>query len=615
MSVETPSFGKKMRANLSGRLQESAAWRYMSLVSLTMPRKVTLAVVLMLGLSLTEGIGLVFILPLLQLVGIDVQQGVMTGVTQYIASFFSLLGLPVTLVTVLAVYVVIMSLYAFLMFWESTISYAIQFDLESLLRQRLYRAIINTSWLFFSRNRAAAFLHALTGEIDRVGWGTNQLLELMVGVLVVFVYLFIAWQISPIVTGVVVIAGILLLLVLNKKASLASAKGAALSVSTRDIYRAIKEHLDGMKTAKSYAAQEQNAALFTHLNEQIARTNIENWRNWSGVRSLFDVGSVLLLSVALVVLVEVLHLPGGTVLLMLYIFFRTIPRFSSLHQSYQSFLNMLPSFANVTNLTLECENEAERYVDDPSDICLQRGIEIRDVSFAYSDGVAATLDNITLTIRAGETTAIVGSSGAGKSTLSDLIMGLILPSRGAVFIDDVPLRADRVYAWRRRVGYVAQDTFLFNDTIRANLVWAYPHATDAELWTALRLASAEEFVSSLHEGIETELGDRGVRLSAGERQRLALARALLRKPIFLLLDEATSNLDSGNERRIQDAIDALHGVITIVIITHRLSTIRRADVINVLDEGHIVESGQWDSLLEKQGGRFRELCVAQGLIE
>ena len=155
---------------------------------------------------------------------------------------------------------------------------------------------------------------------------------------------------------------------------------------------------------------------------------------------------------------------------------------------------------------------------------------------------------------------------------------------------------------------VAQDTFLFNDTVRANLLWVHPGASDGELTTALRMAAAEDFVLKLPNGIETVLGDRGVRLSGGERQRLALARALLRKPTLLLLDEATSNLDSENERRIQDAINALRGGITIVIIAHRLSTIRKADVIYVLDNGRIVECGNWEQLMLKENGRFRDLC-------
>jgi ATP-binding cassette subfamily C protein len=160
---------------------------------------------------------------------------------------------------------------------------------------------------------------------------------------------------------------------------------------------------------------------------------------------------------------------------------------------------------------------------------------------------------------------------------------------------------------------VAQDTFLFHDTVRANLLWARPEATDEEVRQALRSAAAEAFVSELPKGIETILGDRGVRLSGGERQRLALARALLREPSLLILDEATSALDTENEKRIQSAIEELHGRITILVITHRLSTIRGADVIHVLERGCSVESGDWDTLVGSGNGRFSALWRAQSL--
>jgi len=158
---------------------------------------------------------------------------------------------------------------------------------------------------------------------------------------------------------------------------------------------------------------------------------------------------------------------------------------------------------------------------------------------------------------------------------------------------------------------VPQDTFLFHDTLRTNLIWAKPDVDEEEINQALRFAAAEELISGLSKGLNTILGDRGVLVSGGERQRIALARALLRKPSLLILDEATSSLDSENEKRIQNAIERLHGQMTILIISHRLSTIRGADIIHVIEEGRLIESGTWDELVSKDNGRFRELYKAQ----
>jgi ATP-binding cassette subfamily C protein len=186
-------------------------------------------------------------------------------------------------------------------------------------------------------------------------------------------------------------------------------------------------------------------------------------------------------------------------------------------------------------------------------------------------------------------------------------MGLLAPHCGAILIDEQPLDANRLHVWRNQIGYVTQETVLFHDTVRANLLWAAPGATEEELRRALKLAAAEEFVDALPNGLDTMLGDYGARLSGGERQRLALARAFLRHPSLLILDEATSALDTENEQRIQHAIAQLHGHMTILLISHRLSTIQKADMIYVLERGRVVEAGTWDELSVPGNGRLSTL--------
>ena len=198
------------------------------------------------------------------------------------------------------------------------------------------------------------------------------------------------------------------------------------------------------------------------------------------------------------------------------------------------------------------------------------------VSFRYDPAAAFALEDVSLRLAGGTTTAIVGPSGAGKSTVADLVLGLLAPASGAVLIDDQALDANHMAAWRAQIGYVAQDAFLFHDTIRANLRWACPDASDADLDRALHLAAADGFVAALPHGADTIIGDRGMTLSGGERQRLALARALLRNPSLLILDEPTSALDAENEQRIWQAIFDLNQKTTILIITHQLKNVQRA---------------------------------------
>jgi ATP-binding cassette subfamily C protein len=269
---------------------------------------------------------------------------------------------------------------------------------------------------------------------------------------------------------------------------------------------------------------------------------------------------------------------------------------------------VLPAFQKVKEMEEECNAARENLPEtEAGRIELKRGVEFRNVSFHYdSDRAGYAVKDVDFVLPAGTTTAFVGVSGAGKSTLVDLLIGLLTPQKGAVLIDGAPL-SENLRSWRNSIGYVPQDALLFNASIRKNLLWICPEASEEEMWEALRLAAVDSFVGSLPGGLDTVVGDRGVRLSGGERQRIVLARALLRKPSVLILDEATSSLDSENEKRIQQAVENLQGQMTIVVIAHRISTIRNADRIIVLEQGQIAETGDYVSLIKK-GGRFQTLA-------
>jgi ATP-binding cassette subfamily C protein len=221
--------------------------------------------------------------------------------------------------------------------------------------------------------------------------------------------------------------------------------------------------------------------------------------------------------------------------------------------------------------------------------------------------------DLDLTVAVGEVVALVGPSGAGKSTIADLMTGLLAPDSGRIAVDGVALDETRARAWREQIGYVSQDTYLFHDSVRANLLWARPGASEAEVRQALAMAAAEQFVDALAAGLDTVIGDCGATISHGERQRIAFARALLRRPRLLILDEATNSLDAHNEQRILEAIEQLRGDLTIVTIAHRIAAVRRADRIYVVEGGIVVESGTSAELCAREHGRFRALCESQGI--
>jgi len=249
--------------------------------------------------------------------------------------------------------------------------------------------------------------------------------------------------------------------------------------------------------------------------------------------------------------------------------------------------------------------------DNEETLYMNKMIECKNVFFKYNENnTSFVLQDINLQIPAYRTTAIVGQSGAGKSTLVHILMGLNRPQAGEVLIDGISLTDDQILALRKTISFVPQDPFLFNTSIRNNLLLMNPEAPEEHLWAALEFAAAD-FVKELPEGLDTPIGDRGIRLSGGERQRIVLARAILRNPSILVLDEATSSLDSDNEMKIQMALERLKGKMTIIVIAHRLSTINNADQVIVLDKGRILQKGEYVQLANDNEGIFQKFLKKQ----
>lgn len=591
-----------------------ALGRFVAAIITIAPRLAAATAVLTFAVGLAEGAGLLVLIPLLQLVGLDAGQGALGAVMTTFRSAFAAVGLEPTLPAVLGLYVVIVGAQSVLQRLQTSVQTRLRERIVHVLRVRLYAAIAGTTWVYFSRSRAATFGQLLTGRVDRVANAAYYLLDLFVTAILALVYVAVAFRVSPIMTTLVVVTGALLALALRGRLALAQHAGKNWSTASTRLHTATFDHLDSMKMAKGYGAQRRHTEHFAQLSRELGQAGRAATDATSGTRQWVTMGSAALLAAIVYVAHAIVQMPPAALFLLIFLFARLVPRVTSLYEKAQVLAVELPAFDSVTEAEASCLAAAEPEVRAHDTISFARSIECRAVTFRYRDDVELpALHGVDLAIASRATTAIVGPSGAGKSTLADLLMGLVTPSAGDVLVDGVPLTPERLQSWRSHIGYVSQDTFLFHDTVRANLLWASPGAGDEQVWQALEQAAAADFVRGLPQGLDTVVGDRGLLLSGGERQRLSLARALLRRPEVLLLDEATSSLDSENERRIQSAIDRLHEQITIVVITHRLSTIRNADLIYVLEQGRVVESGSWSALTASAGGRFRALCAAQGI--
>lgn len=603
----------------------AAVRRYLRELTAGSRGRVALTVALAVAVALTEGIGLLLLLPLLEIAGVAVGGDVAGKLVSDVRLRLGLLGVPATALVVLGLYVAVMTTRALLVRWSIVASVRLQERFLLSRRQRLYRAMLESRWESVAGHRVGALVHSLTGDLEDAADAPSHLLALLTGGLLALVYLAVAFRLSAAVTTLGVLGGAVLLLVLRRRRH--AARRAAMDVHelTAELFAVAVEHVDGLKTTKAYGAERRSERRFAAESSAVASANERCERLFADARTLLDAGAVVVLAVSIYVAHDVMNLGAAAILVLLYIFARVTPRLAGLQSAYQQLMLAMPPFMRVARAIDRWEASAEGDDGDGASLRLRRAIVLRGVRYRHPDAdvlpspaEAASsprppaLRDVTLTIAAGTTTAIVGPSGAGKSTLADVVLGLLFAQEGHVEVDGVELTPARARAWRERVGYVAQDAFLFNDTVRANLSWGRPDATDEDIRSALALAAAEEFVDALPDGLDTVVGERGCRLSCGERQRLTLARALLRRPELLMLDEATSSVDGENEREIQRAVETLRGRMTMLVITHRLATTRAADVIYVMDRGRVVESGSFDSLV-RRGGRFAALCRAQGL--
>lgn len=569
--------------------------------------------------SLTEGISILLLVPLLHLVGrADQDFAVRLPNIDFVRWLVP--GGTLQLTTVLVALVGLVAAQAVFNRFKSVYMARLLFDFINRLRMNLFESIGKARWGVFSRMRGSDLDHALTGDIDRVQGAAFSLLMLVQIAVLLVGYLVISMFISPVMTAFAIAIGIVMFVALQPFRSRATAFGRVLTSNRQDQYRTVSEFLGGIKVAKSLNVEASYFAQLQATLERMKADNIDYVRNSSIGTAVFQVTSVVGLSLFIYVALVRFNLSLAEIVVLLLVFMRIAPRFMDMQTQAQQVLINLPAYTAMRSLQARFDAEREpghAAVEDAGKLALDTGLNIRGVSFAYDDGAyddgagKAVVSDITFGLPAGKVTALIGPSGSGKSTIADMLLGLLEPTAGKILVDGVEIDAANRRRWRDQVAYVPQDVFLLHDTIAANLRLAAPQASDDDLWTALRAAHAGEFVERLDHRLDTVVGDRGVRLSGGERQRIALARALLRKPSLLILDEATSALDWQNQSLIARSIDGLRGAMTILTIAHRPSMIAFADWVVAMEDGRVVEVGQYQRLKAKPASRLSRMLSGE----
>ncbi|MGD9818313.1 MAG: ABC transporter ATP-binding protein [Desulfomonilaceae bacterium] len=551
------------------------------------------AIGVLVGMGLTQGIGLLMLIPFLQLIGIG--DAAPEGIVAVIGKAWHYTGLPLNLPVVLGVYVGIVSIYAVIQQWSTILNSKLSHAFTRKLRDDLFRSMARVQWLNFIQIRGSDINHVMTSNLTTIDNATYGLFALISTIFVVIVHIGIAMMLSFPLSCVAIVSSGLLLLILRPLNRRSYELGEEWRQTMAGLFSVLMDHLTGMKVARSFGAENRHINSFCSLSRNLERQANRFAGILSSTGMYYQIGGVVVVAIFFFVGLQILKIPVSNLLIMLFLFASLVPMFSWMQRTWQGTLNMLPAYKAVMEMQSKFDAAQEPQVDDHVHaIELQRCVEFRDVSFRYNkEDENYVLRDLNLFIRARETTAILGPSGGGKSTFADLLIGLLVPDKGQVLIDGNPLEGSMLHAWRKSVGYVPQESLLFHETLRENMLWASPGSSEQEIWNALEMASAADFVRKLPEGLMTVVGDRGVKLSGGQRQRISLARALLRKPTLLLLDEATSNLDSANEMRIIQAMQELRGKMTVVFISHRKSVVECSDRIVVIEAGHAVEDPEY----------------------
>ncbi|OGW91041.1 MAG: hypothetical protein A3D28_01660 [Omnitrophica bacterium RIFCSPHIGHO2_02_FULL_63_14] len=518
--------------------------------------------------------------------------------TKQIVALLGAFGVPATLGGILAAFLAFTFLKSgFQIFARHSIlktKYAVLRD----LMLGTFEDFFHARWQFFSSGQQGTFLNTFIRELTVVGDAFGAMALFFASLLQLVLYLAVPCYLSWQVTAVSVITAFLFAWPFLWLGNLNYRLGQLNTTTGNQIGSLIQESLSAAKIILGFHNQRKSVEALARVYDAHTRVTLKAQTLALAVPLLYYPLGLLVLTLALFV-AQHLKVPLSEAAVLFYSLLRIIPSIGGITSQKNSLDNFFPSYEQVMSLRRHAK-ALEQHGGTAPFTGFSREIAVERLTFAHP-GHEPTLQDVTLRIPKGSMVAIVGESGSGKSTLIDLIMGFHEPTAGRITVDGIPLQAFDIGSYRQRLGYVPQDSFLFNASLRDNLRWAAETATNEEIEQACRQANADKFIGRFPTGYDTLVGDRGVRLSGGQVQRIALARAILRKPDVLILDEATSSLDSGSERLIQQAIEAIARETTVIVIAHRLSTIVNADYIYVLERGRIAEEGTYDALVRRDG--------------
>ncbi len=560
--------------------------------------------------ALFEGIGIASLIPVISFVTSEGNIEELIFPFSILPDFFKFIGLEINLINMLLFVLGLMIISFLLIFIQEII---IQYNRYKILfdnRQKIGLSLFSSSWkngLNFSSGEVSNKLIHETDKLAETLMSLVLLISLMIQFLVyIIIAIFLSFSMTLIVSIILFISFMLVYPLLQK-----SRKFGAEIVHTNTSYsKQVVDAIKGFKLVKASGLEEYVLGKLTDVNKNNTEVSRKILDYASGIKFLIQV----CLSIALIFIVflslEIFQIEIAKLMVFVLLLIRIAPKYSALQGAYRSFIVNYPALKIVDNMRVESDEAKEELnINNKQYKNVINQISIKNLEYEYNKKDKFKLNDISFNIGLNSFVAIVGSSGSGKSTLLDLLMGLLKPNKGNIYLDEKDLFSLNLEEHRKNIGFVPQENIFFNGTIKENLIFG-KNEDDSFLYDCLEVAQLRNFVENLPNKLLENIGEGGVKLSGGQRQRLSIARALARRPLLLILDEATSSLDTKSELNFQNSLEKISQNYTLIVVAHRLSTIKKASKIIVLDDGRIVQEGNYDTL-KSTNGLFANMIESQ----
>lgn len=583
---------------------------YLNFVSASR-RKLALVVFLNVLGALFQGASIGLLLPALEIAQNPEAPGSTGTVWQILNTTFGMLGIPITLLTLLLAVLAMIFAGQTLIYAQKHLSASMSEGLVASLRRNAFAAFMRADISFHNSARSGTLTNSLTQDLQRTGGAFDGLLDLMGRAILIAIFIvalfLVSWLTALTAVGVVLVAALLI----QYHIHISNRLGRQMVETHQDFHGFTAERIDGVRLVKVSSAEERDIGNFGALVGNVASVRAAHLRRGAQVRLVLEPSLAAGGIVAAYVGLTYFQMSLAQLAVFMYVLIRLVPEVHSVNRTRFNIAGYINHFHEAMNI-VQSARQRTSIISGPRSLPkLVQGIQLKNISFSYGDGLPVLRD-VNIFLEAGKLTAIIGPSGTGKSTLLDLLVRLVEPTRGKVLLDGTDASEFDLISLRAGISLVSQDILHFNDTVLENIRYGRPDATEEQIRQAATEANAHNFIQELPQGYQTILGPRGMTISGGERQRIALARAILQEPSVLLLDEVTSNLDAESEHLIQESVFRAAKHRTVIVVTHRLSTVEKADKIIVLDQGRVVEEGSPQTLSDINGLYSRHLQFQVG---